>query len=287
MKNKPTLIVVIATLLFSALSFFNYTPDPSVVSDSIAYADQAKSAISMKNWIDLGQALVGFGTMLYLWFTGKRNTTTLLLLVFAAFGLDSCKDTPALPATTAQSPVLSRDGVGQSTAVKFFKIDFSTTLTYSKLEEIYAENLKIIPLASAGDFLVATRNSGRSVGDVEDVLDGVGSLSYTVTQCSTSTVTLFGDTYNYPTDVTFDSDMLSFIETTGSLSTNQAKALFSIITITNLDDLSTNMGGPVQNECEGVFGFDCYGVDLDFGGGISGQWCLCYYDDNNDDEGGW
>jgi len=74
MNNRPVLLVVIATLLLAAFSYFGYSPDPNAASDAVAYADQAKEAIVMKNWIALGGVLVGFATWLYSWLTGKRGT---------------------------------------------------------------------------------------------------------------------------------------------------------------------------------------------------------------------
>ncbi len=86
MNNKPLLTTVIATLLMALLSFLRFTPDPQVVSDAVAYADQAKEAISMKNWINAGQALIGLGALLYVFLTGKKVNTraSTLLILFAA-----------------------------------------------------------------------------------------------------------------------------------------------------------------------------------------------------------
>lgn len=86
MNNKPLLTTVIATLLMALLSFLRFTPDPQVVSDAVAYADQAKEAISMKNWINAGQALIGLGALLYVFLTGKKvdARASTLLILFAA-----------------------------------------------------------------------------------------------------------------------------------------------------------------------------------------------------------
>ena len=86
MNNKPLLTTVIATLVMALLSFLRFTPDPQVTSDVVAYADAAKEAIVMKNWINLGTVLIGLAATLYVWLTGKKVDTraSMLLILFAA-----------------------------------------------------------------------------------------------------------------------------------------------------------------------------------------------------------
>ncbi len=86
MNNKPLITTVIGTLVMALLSFLRFTPDPQVTGDVVAYADAAKEAIVMKNWINLGTVLIGFAAFLYVWLTGKKVDTraSMLLILFAA-----------------------------------------------------------------------------------------------------------------------------------------------------------------------------------------------------------
>lgn len=96
-NSKPLIVTLLSTILFGLLSYFGFSPDPQLASDTIAYADQATQAISAKNWIMLGTSLVSFIAVVYVWWKSRSAKTTLVLLVFASFGLDSCKDVPMLP----------------------------------------------------------------------------------------------------------------------------------------------------------------------------------------------
>lgn len=64
---------MISTLLIALLSFLNYSPDPQVASDIVAYADQAKTAVSMKNWLSLGTVVIAAGAYVYTWLTGRNS----------------------------------------------------------------------------------------------------------------------------------------------------------------------------------------------------------------------
>lgn len=91
MNEKPTLVVIIATLVSAALQFFNWTPDPAVASDIVAYGDQLKDAISMRNWANLLTAVIGLGTLFYLWLTGRLrarpSSTAIVVLALMATAL--------------------------------------------------------------------------------------------------------------------------------------------------------------------------------------------------------
>lgn len=72
MKNStPLIVTLISTLVFSLLSYFGYSPDPQLSSDTIQYADQAVQAISAKNWIMLGTTVVSFVAVVYVWWKGR------------------------------------------------------------------------------------------------------------------------------------------------------------------------------------------------------------------------
>lgn len=107
-NSKPLIVTLLSTILFGLLSYFGFSPDPQLASDTIAYADQATQAISAKNWIMLGTSLVSFIAVVYVWWKSRTAKTTLVLLVFASFGLDSCKDVPMLPATISIDQAESR-----------------------------------------------------------------------------------------------------------------------------------------------------------------------------------
>jgi hypothetical protein len=165
-----------------------------------------------------------------------------------------------------------------TTAVKFFKIDLGGSATLSQYNDLRAA-LPLIPLSGTEDYLVSTRNGSKTASDVVSVLSGISSISgysFSVTACSTSTVTLYGSTFYYPSTVTFDLGMLSAVENTYSLSSSQAKAWLSVASISKWSN-----GNPVRsvNPCP----FDCVGV---FWRGWT-VFCQCYYDEENDDEGGW
>ncbi len=87
MQSKTQLIVVLlGSIGFGLLSFFGYSPDPKIIGDTINYADQAKEAISMKNWIALATVLISFGALVFAWWKGRASKNTLsTLLVLAAF----------------------------------------------------------------------------------------------------------------------------------------------------------------------------------------------------------
>lgn len=77
MKNKPLLTTIIATVVIALLQFFQFSPDQSVASDIVAYADQARDAISMRNWTNLFSVLVGAGALVYNWLTGRSGAKIL------------------------------------------------------------------------------------------------------------------------------------------------------------------------------------------------------------------
>ncbi len=87
MNQKPTLVVIVATLISAILQFFNWTPDPSVATDAVAYADQVKDAISMRNWANALTGVIGLATLFYLWLTGRLRpnaSASILLLALLA-----------------------------------------------------------------------------------------------------------------------------------------------------------------------------------------------------------
>lgn len=82
--------MIIATLLAAVSAFLGFSPDPQVASDLVAYADQAKTAISMRNWIALGSTLVSAGVFVYLWVTGRKTAVaqnSVLLILVVSGGL--------------------------------------------------------------------------------------------------------------------------------------------------------------------------------------------------------
>ena len=82
--------MIIATLLAAVGGFLGFSPDPQVASDLVAYADQAKTAISARNWISLGSTLVSAGVFVYLWVTGRKTASlrnSVLLILVASGGL--------------------------------------------------------------------------------------------------------------------------------------------------------------------------------------------------------
>lgn len=88
MQSKTQLIVVLlGSIAFGLLSFFGYSPDPKIIGDTINYADQAKEAISMKNWISLATVLISFGALLFAWWKGRssRQTLSIFLLLAISF----------------------------------------------------------------------------------------------------------------------------------------------------------------------------------------------------------
>lgn len=97
MQSKTQLIVVLlGSIAFGLLSFFGYSPDPKIIGDTINYADQAKEAISMKNWISLATVLISFGALLFAWWKGKSNRQTLsiFLLLAISFAASARLTTP-------------------------------------------------------------------------------------------------------------------------------------------------------------------------------------------------
>lgn len=108
MQSKTQLIVVLlGSIAFGLLSFFGYSPDPKIIGDTISYADQAKEAISMKNWISLATVLISFGALLFAWWKGKSNRQTLsiFLLLAISFAVSARLTTPTrqVSATTTDT----------------------------------------------------------------------------------------------------------------------------------------------------------------------------------------
>jgi hypothetical protein len=107
MQNKPLIVTLLSTILFGLLSYFGFSPDPALASDTIAYADKASQAISAKNWIMLGSALVGFGSLVYVWWKGRSTPQNLSILALAIMAtlLSSSNQVQSTPAP-ALAPAL-------------------------------------------------------------------------------------------------------------------------------------------------------------------------------------
>lgn len=69
--NRPLWVILLSSIAFALLSYFGFSPDPQLISDTIAYADQAKTAVSMKNWLALATATVSFGALVWVWWKGR------------------------------------------------------------------------------------------------------------------------------------------------------------------------------------------------------------------------
>ena len=91
MNQKPTLVVIIATVVSALLQFLNWTPDPSVATDIVQYGDQLKDSIQARNWANTLTAIIGIGTLVYLWLTGrlraKPSSTAIIALALMATAL--------------------------------------------------------------------------------------------------------------------------------------------------------------------------------------------------------
>ena len=76
-SKTPLIVVLISSIAFGLLSFFGYSPDPQLINDTVAFADQAAPAISMKNWLQLATSLVSFGALVFVWWKNRAGSRTL------------------------------------------------------------------------------------------------------------------------------------------------------------------------------------------------------------------
>lgn len=83
-NSKPLIATLLSTIFFGLLSYFGFSPDPALASDTIAYADKAAQAISAKNWIMLGTTLFSFVSLVYVWWKGRSVPTSILVLALMA-----------------------------------------------------------------------------------------------------------------------------------------------------------------------------------------------------------
>jgi hypothetical protein len=71
MKKKPTLIVVLATIAFSAVAYFGFSPDLQAADNIADAVRKAADAITIRNWILAGDAVIALGVLIYSFVTGK------------------------------------------------------------------------------------------------------------------------------------------------------------------------------------------------------------------------
>ncbi len=75
MKKKPFLLTVAATLLFSVLAYFGFTPDLDTATDLATRAAESKAAFEARNYLLAGTGIVGIIAFIYDWITSRKDDT--------------------------------------------------------------------------------------------------------------------------------------------------------------------------------------------------------------------
>ena len=270
-NSKPLIVTLLSTILFGLLSYFGFSPDPQLASDTIAYADQATQAISAKNWIMLGTSLVSFIAVVYVWWKSRSAKTTLVLLVFASFGLDSCKDVPMLPATISIDQAESRT-LTPRWPVRFFQIEASSSI----LSDLSGCGIKALPIGD-DDYIYPTTDSGFDESDLESLLYGA-LITADVSELTPSSLTYNSNTYYYISSLSTDHPVYKELEIDYSgLSEARLKAL-TVASVILMQDIGgdirpiTEMVECEENGCDIVNNAETDYEDLCVCGGLSFLW---------------
>lgn len=190
MQSKTPLIVTMAaSIIFGLLSFFGYSPDPQLINDTVAFADQAAPAIQMKNWLALATSLVSFGAVLFIyWKDRTRSRTLIILFALSVVGLNACKQSPPMPVDDVT--VSSRTQTPRW-PVKFFGLEATSDITSA----LFSAGIEVLPI---GDYkyIFATTNSSETTTSVGTMLSNA-SISASVTELTPSSLTYNSNTYYY------------------------------------------------------------------------------------------
>ena len=188
-SKTPLIVTLLSSIALGLLSYFGFSPDQQLASDVVAYSDQAATAISMKNWLQLATVLVSFGALVFVWWKNRAGSrTTLLVLVALSFGLDSCKQSPPMPVEDVA--VQSRTQTPRW-PVKFFELDASTDISGS----LISAGIKVLPIGNY-NYIFATTNGSATEASVGTMLSSA-SISASVDELTPSSLTYNNNTYYY------------------------------------------------------------------------------------------
>lgn len=187
--KTPLIVVMVFSVLTGLLSYFNYTPDPKLVNDSVAFADQAIPAIQMKNWLQLATALVSFGAFLFIYWKDRTRLRTLIILfALSVVGLDACKQSPPMPVDDVS--VSSRTQTPRW-PVKFFELDASADICGA----LASAGIKALHIGNF-NYIFATTDANATEMSVGTMLSGA-SISASVDELTPSSLTYNSNTYYY------------------------------------------------------------------------------------------